>query len=166
MISMICAIGKNGAIGLKNRLLWDLPADLKHFKKVTMGRTVIMGQKTFESIGKLLPGRKNIILSLDPNYKVEECQVSDNLNEIADKYKEAEEEVFIIGGASIYKQFIQYAGKMYLTLVDDSPEADVFFPEFNWDDWDETERIDNQPDKDNPYQYSFVTLQRKKAEEN
>ena len=131
MISMICAVGKDREIGYKNKLLWTLPGDLKHFKDVTMGHTVIMGQKTFESIGMVLPGRKNIILSLDPNYRVADCEISNNLEEVANRYKDSEDEVFIIGGASIYKQFIQFSKKLYLTLVEDSPEADAFFPDYS-----------------------------------
>lgn len=127
---MICAVGKNKEIGFENRLLWDLPGDLKHFKNKTMGHTVVMGQKTFESIGQALPGRRNIVLSLDPDFKAENCEISNDLKEIAEKYENSEEEVFIIGGASIYKQFLPYADKLYLTLVDDSPIADVFFPDY------------------------------------
>jgi len=131
MISMICAVGKDREIGYKNKLLWTLPGDLKHFKNVTMGHTVIVGQKTFESIGMALPGRKNIILSFDPNYRVADCEISNNLEEVTNRYKDSEDEVFIIGGASIYKQFIQFSKKLYLTLVEDSPEADAFFPDYS-----------------------------------
>ncbi|MFH1401585.1 MAG: dihydrofolate reductase [Parcubacteria group bacterium] len=152
---MICAIGKNKEIGFKNKLLWSLPGDMRHFKEITMGRTVIMGQTTFESIGKALSGRKNIILSLDPNYKAENCQVSNNLQDIADKYKNAKEEVFVIGGASIYKQFIRYAVKLYLTLVEDSPEADTFFP-----DYSEFKQIisESEIQEENGLKYKFVEL--------
>lgn len=155
MISMICALGKNREVGFKNRLLWDLPKDLKHFKDITMGHTVIMGQNTFESVGKALPGRKNIVLTLDPDYQAENCEVSSNLKEIAEKYKGAEEEVFIIGGASIYKQFIQYASKLYLTLVDDAPAADTFFP-----DYSEFKNIifGSEIQEENGIKYKFVEL--------
>jgi dihydrofolate reductase len=155
MISMICAIGNNREIGFKNRLLWNLPGDMKHFKEKTMSRTVIMGQTTFESIGKALPGRKNIVLSLEPNYKAENCQISNKLKEIAEKYKEAEEEVFIIGGASIYKQFLQYSSKLYLTLVDDAPEADTFFP-----DYSEFKNVvfESEPQEENSVRYKFIEL--------
>jgi dihydrofolate reductase len=155
MISMICAIGKNREIGFKNKLLWNLPGDMKHFKEETNGHTVIMGQTTFESIGKALPGRKNIVLTLDPNYQAENCEVSNNLMETAEKYKDAPEEVFIIGGASIYKQFIQYAGKLYLTLVDDEPEADTFFP-----DYSEFQNIvsESEIQEENSIKYKFIEL--------
>jgi dihydrofolate reductase len=152
---MICAVGKNREIGFKNRLIWSLHGDLKHFKEITMGHTVVMGQATFESIGKALPGRKNIVLSLVPNYKAENCEVSDNLEEIASKYKNADEEVFIIGGGSIYKQFIQYADKLYLTLVSDSSESDTFFP-----DYSDFKNIVSESDiqEENGVQYKFVEL--------
>jgi dihydrofolate reductase len=128
---MICAVGKNNEIGFKNSLLWNLPQDLKHFKETTSGHSVIMGQKTFESIGRVLPGRKNIILSLDPNFKIDGAEVSNDLMAVLNKYKDSEEETFVIGGASIYKQALPFAKKLYLTLVDDSREADVFFPDYS-----------------------------------
>jgi len=155
MISMICAIGKNREIGFKNKLLWNLPGDMEHFKKITLGHTVIMGQTTFESIGKALPGRKNIVLSLDVNYQAKDCEVSDNLKSIAQKYKDTDEEIFIIGGASIYKQFIQYADKLYLTLADDSPTADTFFP-----DYSEFKNVVSESEsfQENGIKYKFVEL--------
>jgi dihydrofolate reductase len=157
MISMICAVGRNREVGFKNRLLWHLPKDLKHFQDITMGHTVIMGQNTFESIGRALPGRKNIVLSLDPNYQAEDCQISGNLKEVAARYKDAAEEVFVIGGASIYKQFIPHASKLYLTLVDDSPAADAFFP-----DYSEFKKIvfESPAQEENNVKYKFVELAR------
>lgn len=155
MISMICAVGKDREIGYKNKLLWTLPGDLKHFKDVTMGHTVIMGQKTFESIGMALPGRKNIILSLDQNYRVADCEISNNLEEVANRYKDSEDEVFIIGGASIYKQFIQFSKKLYLTLVEDSPEADAFFPDYS----EFKNKISESGEyEENGIEYKFVEL--------
>jgi dihydrofolate reductase len=155
MISMICAIGKNREIGFKNKLLWNLPSDMKHFKDKTFGHTVIMGQTTFQSIGKALPKRKNIVLTLNPDYKAENCEVSNDLKGIAEKYQDTDEEVFIIGGASIYKQFIQYASKLYLTLVDDAPEADTFFP-----DYSDFKNIisENETQEENGIEYKFIEL--------
>lgn len=155
MISMICAVGKNREIGLKNKLLWDLPRDLKHFKDITSDHIVVMGQRTFESIGRALPGRKNIVLSLDKNFKPENCQVAGNLAELANKYQNSSEEVFIIGGASIYKQFLPFASKLYLTLVDDSPEADVFFP-----DYSEFKNVisESENQEENGIKYKFIEL--------
>jgi len=157
MISMICAVGKNKGIGFKNKLIWHLPGDLKNFKRITMGHYVIMGQKTFESIGKALPGRRNIVLTLDPNYKAENCEVSNNLEDIANRYKDSKEEVFIIGGASIYRQFMKYAKKLYLTLVDDSPQADAFFP-----DYSDFSRVvsESELQEENGVKYKFIELTR------
>lgn len=154
---MICAIGKKREIGFKNKLLWNLPGDMEHFKNITMGHTVIMGQTTFESIGKALPGRKNIVLSLSPDYKAENCEISNNLKEVAERYKNTDEEVYIIGGASIYKQFIQYASKLYLTLVDDAPTADTFFP-----DYSEFKNIisESETKEENGIKYKFIELAR------
>jgi dihydrofolate reductase len=155
MISMICAVGKNREIGFQNRLLWNLPKDLKNFKDITSGHTVIMGQKTFESIGKALPGRKNIVLSLNPNFKPENCKISSDLIGLANECKALEEEVFIIGGASIYKQFLPYADTLYLTLVDDAPQADVFFPDFS-----EFKKVisESEIQEENGIKYKFVEL--------
>ncbi len=131
MISIICAIGKNNEIGFQNKLLWDIPDDMKHFKDITMGHTVVMGQKTFKSIGKPLPNRHNIIVTLDKNFKANGCEIKYSLEDVLKEGKNKSEEVFIIGGGQIYKQSIPYADKLYLTLVDDSPEADTFFPNYS-----------------------------------
>jgi dihydrofolate reductase len=159
-ISIIAALAKNRIIGKNNKLPWNLPADLKHFKKLTLGKPIIMGQKTFESIGRPLPGRANIILSLDENFKPQGCIVANSIEEVL-KILEHEKEIMIAGGASIYKQFLPLANKMYLTLIDANFEGDTYFPEFNWEDWEVIERIENQSDKENPYKYTILTLQRK-----
>ncbi len=127
---MIAAIGKNREIGFQNKLLWNLPNDLKHFKEITSGHTIVMGKNTFESIGKALPNRINIVLTRDKNYEAPDCEIKNDINKLINLYKDSKEEVFIIGGASIYDQFIFSASKLYLTLVDDSPQADTFFPPF------------------------------------
>ena len=143
MISIIVAIGKNNEIGKKNDLLWSLPADMKHFKETTKGRTVIMGQKTFESlakdkdgkqIGRLLPNRRNIIITQDNSFKKEGAEVVysvDELMNLLEKTSKKDEENFIIGGGMIYKSFIDIADRLYLTVVYDEPEADVFFPDYS-----------------------------------
>jgi len=159
-ISIIAALAKNRVIGKNNKLPWNLPGDLKHFKKLTLGKPIIMGQKTFESIGRPLPGRANIILSLDENFKPQGCIVAHSIEE-ALKILEHEKEIMIAGGASVYKQFLHLAHKMYLTLIDADFDGDAYFPEFNWEDWEVIERIENQSDKENPYKYTFLTLQRK-----
>lgn len=132
MISMICAIGKNLEIGRDNQLLWDLPGDMRHFIRTTKGKTVIMGQNTYDSLKlKPLPGRKNIVLTLNKDFQAPGCEISHNLTEIAEHYRNSKQEVFIIGGASIYRQFLPYSQKLYLTLVDDSPKADTYFPDYS-----------------------------------
>jgi len=157
MLSMIAIIGRNREIGCNNKLLWDLPGDMKHFRETTSDHTVIMGQKTFESIGKALPERKNIVLSLNPDFKAEGCEISNNLEEIANRYKDSSEEVFVIGGANIYRQFLAYAQKLYLTLVEDSPEADVFFPEYP-----DFKNIifESEMQEENNIKYKFIELTR------
>ena len=152
---MICAVGNGREIGYKNKLLWDLPGDMKHFVDTTRGKTVIMGQNTYDSLYiKPLPGRKNIVLTLDSSFQAPGCEVSNNLVEIAEKYKDSDEEVFIMGGASIYKQFIKYAEKLYLTFVDDSPLADTFFPDFS----DFKVVTESEIYKENGVEYKFVEL--------
>ncbi|MDO8601068.1 MAG: dihydrofolate reductase [bacterium] len=162
VISIIVAIANNWVIGCKNALPWHLPADLKHFHQLTAGKPVIMGQKTFESIGKPLPGRTNIIITLDNNYAIPGCLVVHSVGESLEAAK-GFEEVMIIGGASIYKQFLPLADRLYLTLIEaDIAGADAFFPEINYSEWNEVERVKNEPDKENPYPYTFLTLERRR----
>ena len=141
MINIIAAIGKNRELGKDNKLLWHIPEDFKRFKTLTSGHIVIMGRKTFESIGKPLPNRVNIVITRDVNYKVEEVIVCNSIEAAfassfakatADKKAPVSQgEIFIIGGASIYEQGIKYADKLYLTLVNQEyPEADAFFPDY------------------------------------
>lgn len=160
-ISIIAAIGKNNVIGVDNGLPWNLPADINHFKKMTINKPVIMGHKTFESIGKPLPNRENIILTLDKDFAPEGCLVAYSIEE-ALKLAGDVKEVMIIGGVSIYKQFLSFADKMYLTLIDGEFAGDAFFPEFNKNEWQEVVREDNEADEINHYNYSFITLERKK----
>lgn len=133
-ISMIAVVGKNREIGCNNKLLWDIPEDMRRFTRLTAGHTVIMGDKTFESIGHPLPGRKNIIISLDKNYKApEDCAIANSTDKALKKGKELEEngEIFIIGGGTIYKLFLPLTHKLYITEVDDAPEADTYFPDYS-----------------------------------
>jgi len=154
MISIICAIGKNNEIGFQNKLLWDIPDDMKHFKDITTGHTVVMGQKTFESIGKPLPKRHNIIVTLDKNYKNPDCEVCYSLENVLREGKNKPEEIFIIGGGQIYRQSLPYADKLYLTIVDDSPEADTYFP-----DYSEFKKItQGKWQKHNKMKYKFIEL--------
>lgn len=154
MISIIVAIGKNRAIGKDNKLLWDIPEDMAHFKKITTGHTVIMGAKTYQSIGRPLPNRKNIVLSQDENFEAPGCEVRHSLGEMLDEYKNSNEEVFVIGGGMIYKLALPYADKLYLTIVEDSPEADTFFP-----DYSEFKKVVSEENKANEqYKFKFLEL--------
>ena len=132
MISIIAAIGKNNELGKNNKLLWSLPADMAHFKKLTTGHTIIMGQKTFESIGKPLPNRKNIVLSLDKNSKPNGVEITNSIEKAIKMSRTAldtkNKEVFVIGGGQIYKLFMNIANKLYITHINASfPDADTFF---------------------------------------
>ena len=160
IISIIAAVADNMVIGNKNSLPWSLPADMEYFKKITLGKTIIMGAKTFESIGKALPNRKNIILSYDKSYKAEGCIIVTSIEQ-ALKEVEEDEEVMIAGGASVYKQFLPLANRLYLTFIHHDFEGDAYFPEFDINQWKEIKRIDNQPDEKNLYSYSFVIFERK-----
>lgn len=153
---MICAIGRNREIGFQNKLLWDLPEDMKHFVKITSGKTVIMGEKTYQSIGRPLPNRKNIVVTLNKELQAPGCVVRFDLNEVLQEYKNSEEEVFVIGGGIIYKLSLPMADKLYLTLVDDAPEADTFFP-----DYSEFKTVVSEEEVDNgKYKFKFVELVR------
>jgi len=158
-LSMIAAMGKNRAIGLDNKMPWHLPADLQWFKKTTLGSPIIMGRKTYESIGFALPGRLNIILSRNTNLEIEGCTVVNSL-EAAMVVAEGADEVFITGGAHLYDKFLEDADTLYLTLIDQEFEGDTFFPDYTIYEWKEIRRIDNSADEKNPYPYSFVTLER------
>ncbi len=159
---MISAIAQNGAIGSKNSLPWYLPADLKHFKNMTLNKTIVMGLNTFKSIGeKPLPNRKNIILCNDPNYQIPEgCFLAKSIDQVLEMTKN-EQEIMICGGASIYEQFFTLAQRLYLTYIYHNFDGDIFFPKFNIDDWKQVSREDHQPDEKNLYKYSFVVLEKK-----
>ena len=132
MISLIAVIGKNNELGCDGKLLWNIPADLKRFRDLTLGYPVIMGRKTFESIGKPLPGRQNIVISRNANYDNHCVYVAHSLEEAIKLGKHySDKEIFVIGGGEIYKQSLSLADKLYLTIVDDNPKADTFFPDYS-----------------------------------
>ena len=160
MITMIAAIGKNGELGKDNELIWHLPNDLKRFKKVTSGHHVIMGRKTFESLGKPLPKRTNIIITRNADYNAEGCVIANSLDEALEAAK-SDENPYILGGAQIYKQAIEIADILDLTLVDAELNADAFFPEIDMSIWKETSRQNFKADEKHQYNYSFVTYIRK-----
>ena len=162
MISIISALAKNRVIGNKNKLPWHLPADFKWFKDKTLNKTIILGLNTFKSIGeKPLPNRRHIILTNDLTLKApESCSLAYSIEEALSMIK-PDEEVMICGGASVYKQFLPMADRMYLTFIDQDFEGDTWFPEFEMSDWNEITREDHQPDEKNLYSYSFVILEKK-----
>ena len=160
IISLIAAMDKNRLIGIKNDLPWHLPADFKHFKQVTMGKPVVMGRKTYESIGKPLPGRKNIVIS-GTGFVADGIIVVDSIDKaLAEVVDEAE--VMVIGGASFYEQMIDRADRMYLTYVDADCEGDAWFPKFNLEDWEILSREKYSADEKNNYAFEIVTYQRKR----
>ncbi|WP_128894054.1 type 3 dihydrofolate reductase [Longirhabdus pacifica] len=161
MISLIFAMGENRVIGNNNQLPWHLPADLAFFKKTTMHHPIIMGRKTFESIGKALPGRLNIVVTRDKNYEAEHCTVVHSVDELVKKYGDTKEEVFVIGGAILYESFLPYANKMYITKIEHEFEGDAFFPKYDEKNWVEIEAHSGVVDEKNMYNYTFFKYERK-----
>lgn len=156
MISIIAAIGKNNELGKKNALLWSLPADMKHFRDITQSHTVIMGQKTFESMGKPLPNRRNIVLTQDNSFNAPGVEISKSLENTLASFKDTGEEVFVIGGGQIYKQSIDKADRLYITHVEmTDTDADTFFPEIIPIVWNEISKEEHQKDDKNIYSYAF-----------
>ncbi|MGY3213326.1 dihydrofolate reductase [Mucilaginibacter sp. HD30] len=158
-ISIIVAIAQNHAIGKDNKLLWYLPNDLKHFKTITSGHTVIMGRKTYDSVGKPLPNRRNIVITRK-QIDIPGCEVVNSLEQAIELCK-TEHEVFIVGGAEIYRQAMAITNKIYLTIVHQNFEGDTYFPEIEENIWVETAREDYQPDEKNKLAYSFITLEQR-----
>ncbi len=162
MISIIVAIAQNGAIGYKGDLIYHLSADLRRFKELTTGHTVIMGRKTYESLPKgALPNRRNIVLTRQQGASFPGTEVYSSIDEALNKCSR-DEKVYIMGGAQVYTQALPMADELEITLVHDSPaQADTFFPEFGSDEsWHLINREDHQPDEKNPYPYSFLTYRR------
>ena len=155
MLSLIAIIGKNRAIGRNNQLLWSIPEDMKHFQEKTAGHTVIMGDRTFLSIGKPLPNRKNVIVTQDPDFKADGVEIKYSLEEVLKKAQKSPEEFFIIGGGQIYAQSLPHADKLYLTVVDDSPQdADTFFPDYSG-----FKKVVSKEEHDNgQYNFTFMEL--------
>ncbi len=166
IISLIAAIGEKNELGKDNQLLWQLPADMKHFRDITRGHTVIMGRKTFESIGKPLPDRENIVITRDKNYFTPGVAIVHSLDEALRlaaleqgkhfEEKQEETEVFIIGGGELYKESISRASKLYITQVHATLPADTFFPEIE-SSWKEKSKENHVADEKNQYAYSFIT---------
>lgn len=158
MIKIIVAISTNNILGNDNKLIWSLPNDLKRFKKLTSGNTVIMGRKTYESIGRPLPNRRNIIITRDEKYEVDGCEVVNSINEAL---LLCNRDCFIIGGGEIYKQTIDIADKIFLTLIDNDFEGDTTFPEID-EEWHIVSILENEIDENHKYKYSFIDYERYK----
>ncbi len=159
IISIIVAMDKKGVIGLDGDLPWHLSSDLKHFKAITMGKPLIMGRKTHESIGRPLPGRKNIVLTHANEFEAEGCMV---VHSLEDAFEIAGDvgEVMIMGGAGIYAEALSHANRIYLTEVHADVNGDVYFPGFDMGDWVEVEREDHSADEKNEFDFSFVVLEK------
>jgi dihydrofolate reductase len=162
-ISIIAAMAENRVIGVDNTLPWRLPADLRHFRLITTGHPVIMGRRNYESIGKPLPGRDNIVVTRDPDYRAPGCTVTHSLEQALTSAQN-DREIFIIGGAEIYRQAFPRAERLYLTLVHADIRGDTYFPEFDPAQWRETSRERHEADEKNPYAYTFLTYDRKREE--
>jgi dihydrofolate reductase len=158
-LALIAALDRNGLIGRDNALPWHLPADLQHFKRTTLGKPILMGRKTWESLGRPLPGRHNIVLTRDPGYRVEGATVVTSLDAALAAAGDADE-VMVIGGAALYATLLPRADRLYLTRIDAAFAGDAWFPEIALDEWREVARETHAPDERNPYPYTFVTLER------
>jgi len=160
IVSIIAAMDRNHLIGNKNQLPWHLPADFAHFKSVTMGKPIVMGRKTFESIGKPLPGRTNIVLSRNPDIHFDGVVCVSNFEQAVAVVPDAEE-IMIIGGSAIYEMLLPLVNRMYLTYVDAGIKGDAWFPMFEENHWLEKDTVTRPADEKNLYGCRFVTLEKK-----
>lgn len=158
MLSIIVAIAKNNVIGKNNQLIWHLPEDLKRFKNLTTGHTVIMGRKTFESLGRVLPNRKHVILCNDMKMEIkdENVEIIEDIK-LLDKYINSDEENFVIGGATIYRLLMPYAKKMYITHINEEFDGDVYFPEIDKNIWKIENKEKGIKNEENPFDYEYIT---------
>jgi dihydrofolate reductase len=163
VINLIVAMAKNRVIGIDNKMPWHLPADFAWFKKTTLGHPVIMGRKTFESIGKPLPGRRNIVVSRNPEWRADGCEVFDSLDAALASVPVAAQ-AFVIGGASLYESALQKTDRIYLTEVDATPDGDTFFPALDRSQWREFSREHRDADEKNAFAMDFVIMGRITAE--
>lgn len=161
MISHIVAMDKHRVIGKDNRLPWHLPADLSYFKKVTMGHAIIMGRKTFESIGRPLPGRENVIVTRNRSFQAEGCTVIHSIEEVLQFADKRNDEVFVIGGAELFQATLPFADRLYITKIEASFPGDTFFPEFDESKWQVISYTKGEKDEKNPYDYAFIIYERK-----
>jgi dihydrofolate reductase len=158
-ISLIAAMSENRVIGINNKLPWHLPADLRHFRRLTTGHPVIMGRRNYESIGKPLPNRTNIVVTRNPDYRAAGCLVTHSLDDAMNSAGN-DSEIFIIGGAEIYRQAFDRANRIFITLIHARIEGDTYFPEFEGPPWREISRERHERDENNPYSFSFLIYER------
>lgn len=160
MINVIVAKASNNVIGAKNDLIWHLPNDLKHFKNLTSGHPIIMGRKTFESLGRPLPNRTNIVVTRDKDWQAENIEKEFSLEKAIESAKKINDDIYIIGGGNIYKQAMEFADVLYITEVHHEFEGDTYFPEIDEEIWEEVARENFMKDEKHPYAYSYVTYKR------
>ncbi|WP_240374487.1 dihydrofolate reductase [Bacillus piscicola] len=159
MIAFVVAMDKNRVIGNNNDIPWHLPADLRHFKEVTTGHPIVMGRKTYESIGRPLPGRRNIIMTGNRDYQAPGCDIVSTVEEVLDISKT--QETHVIGGETLFEQFFPHAEKLYLTIIHDAFTGDTFFPKFDEEEWNVVDRKEGPTDDKNKYPHTYYTLTRK-----
>lgn len=159
MLSIIVAMSKNNVIGKDNQLIWYISEDLKNFKRLTTGHTIIMGRNTFESLGRVLPNRKHIVFSRDINYQIKDANVK-VVHDIAEieKYINSNEEAFVIGGEAIYRLLLPYVNKMYITYIDEKFDGDTYFPEIDYSKWNVIDK--KEKTEDNKLNYYFITYEK------
>ena len=161
MLSIIVAKAKNNVIGKDNQLIWNLPEDLKRFKSMTENHTIIMGRKTFESLGRVLPDRKHVVFSQNPDFQVndENVEVVHSMLQIQ-QYIESEEEAFVIGGAMIYGLLMPHVTKMYITQINENFEGNIIFPKFDTEKWEVIDREEGIKDENNKFDYEYITYKK------
>ncbi|WP_409301234.1 dihydrofolate reductase [Peribacillus sp. SCS-155] len=159
MISLLVAMDKNRVIGKDNQLPWHLPADLKYFKETTMGHPIVMGRKTFESIGRILPGRENVIVTRRQDFKADGCTILHSTEEIKLFAEKAGREVFVIGGAEIFREVLPFADRLYITEIHHEFEGDTFFPEFDQQNWVKKSVVHGVMDEKNIYNHDFIVYE-------
>lgn len=158
-VSFVVAYDRRGVIGKDNALPWRIPADMRHVRRLTIGKPLIMGRRTYESIGRPLPDRTSIVLTRDPSFAAEGVLVARTAEEALALAGDAPE-VIVFGGAEVFRRFLPRADRMYVTEIDAEVDGDTFFPEFDRSEWRETERETHEPDAEDPHRYAFITLER------
>ena len=161
MITFLVAMDKNRVIGRENQLPWHLPEDLKYFKRVTMGHPIAMGRKTHDSIGRILPGRENIVITRQTDYQCDGCTLFYSVEDFVENCRNKDEEIFVIGGAEIFKEIFAFADRLYITYINEEFEGDTFFPEFDLTEWELLSCEKGIRDDKNPFDYDFRIYNRK-----